>query len=73
MHTRRGQSLGRGIDHFRQVGALLENKADIPDPYEDEAYTYFGVLDIPEESCEDEEEERKPRGLFSYVKKDEQA
>lgn len=72
-HTKRGAMMGRGIDHFRQVGAVLVNKADVPDSYEEEAYKYFGVLDIPEESCEDEEEERKPRGLFGYVKKDEQA
>jgi replication-associated recombination protein RarA len=75
MHTRKGCAMGRGIDHFRQVGALLENKADIPDPYEEECYKVCesGILERSESSCEEEEEERKPRGLFSYVKKDEQA
>ena len=75
MHTRKGQAMGRGIDHFRQVGALLENKADIPDPYEEECYKVCesGILERSESSCETEEEERKPRGLFGYVKKDEQA
>ena len=32
-HTARGRRLGRGEDHFFEVGALIENAADVPDPY----------------------------------------
>jgi hypothetical protein len=38
-HTRRGRQLGRGYKHFFQEGAHLENRADIPDPYESRAGT----------------------------------
>lgn len=44
-HTRRGKSMGRGLDHFRTDGAKLDkpaSKKKCPDPYEDEAYQYFG-------------------------------
>jgi replication-associated recombination protein RarA len=37
-HTRRGKAKGRGIDHFRQDGAVLCPPPAAKDPYEDEAY-----------------------------------
>jgi replication-associated recombination protein RarA len=33
-HTRRGRQLGRGYKHFFAEGARLENRSDMPDPYE---------------------------------------
>ena len=33
-HTERGRKLGRGFKHFFEEGSRLENRADIPDPYE---------------------------------------
>ncbi len=36
-HTARGRKMGRGVDHFFDVGSKLENAADIPDPYRDSA------------------------------------
>jgi replication-associated recombination protein RarA len=35
-HTKRGRQRGRGHDYFFEVGALLENEADLPDPYAEE-------------------------------------
>jgi replication-associated recombination protein RarA len=32
-HTARGKRMGRGEDHFFEVGALIENESDLPDPY----------------------------------------
>jgi replication-associated recombination protein RarA len=32
-HTRRGSQMGRGLEHFFEVGAKLENVSPIPDPY----------------------------------------
>jgi replication-associated recombination protein RarA len=40
-HTRRGKALGRGIDHFRQVGATLNPAPVTPDQYEDRAYAIW--------------------------------
>lgn len=37
MHSATGKKLGRGIDHFLEEGAHLENKADIPDRFEEPA------------------------------------
>ncbi len=37
MHTARGARQGRGIQHFLEKGAKLENRSPIPDPYEEEA------------------------------------
>jgi replication-associated recombination protein RarA len=36
MHTARGRRLGRSVDHFFDVGAVIENAADLDDPYADE-------------------------------------
>lgn len=40
-HTLRGKQKGRGFDHFFDEGAHLENRAGIPDPYEEECRAYF--------------------------------
>lgn len=41
-HTARGRQMGRGIEHFLQVGAQLENEAvDIEDIYLPEASAYW--------------------------------
>jgi replication-associated recombination protein RarA len=47
-HTRAGKAMGRGFDHFRDVGSKLENEAG-PDPWRDEAFATWesGVLDGP--------------------------
>jgi replication-associated recombination protein RarA len=36
MHTRAGRMRGRGVDHFFEVGAVLENRT-LEDPYEERA------------------------------------
>ncbi len=33
MHTHRGRRLGRGTQHFFEVGAQLVNPAQVEDPY----------------------------------------
>lgn len=33
-HTQRGRKLGRGFKYFFEEGSKLENRAEIPDPYE---------------------------------------
>ena len=38
-HTSRGLRLGRGLQHFQDVGAQLDPPAS--DPYEDQAYAYW--------------------------------
>lgn len=35
-HTARGRRVGRGEEHFFDVGALIENVADLDDPYSEE-------------------------------------
>ncbi len=35
MHTRRGRSKGRGVEHFWSEAGKLENEAEIDDPYEE--------------------------------------
>jgi replication-associated recombination protein RarA len=35
-HTAAGKRLGRGWPHFFDVGAHLENRGDVPDPFEEE-------------------------------------
>jgi replication-associated recombination protein RarA len=35
-HTGRGRKMGRGQEHFFEEGAQLANRADMPDPYEEE-------------------------------------
>ena len=46
-HTRRGKSMKRGFDHFRQVGAKLSPNYNKQDEWEDEAYGYWksGIFD----------------------------
>jgi replication-associated recombination protein RarA len=34
-HTARGRKMGRGVDHFVEVGSKLENEAPIDDPYKE--------------------------------------
>jgi replication-associated recombination protein RarA len=36
-HTARGARMGRGMEHFVEVGSQLANQADVADPYADEA------------------------------------
>jgi len=44
MHTNRGRSMTRGLKHFREEGALLNNRDEaIDDPYEDNAYRRLSV------------------------------
>jgi len=38
-HTQKGRKLGRGFQHFRDVGSLLVNGT--PDQYEDEAFRFW--------------------------------
>lgn len=40
-HTRRGKKLGRGIKHFREVGAILLPAPATPDVYEADAYAIW--------------------------------
>ena len=37
MHTRKGKSLNRGLEHFFEESAQLENKGDVDDPYQESA------------------------------------
>jgi replication-associated recombination protein RarA len=48
-HTKRGKSMGRGFDHFWDVGTLLDNEpADVPDGYVDRARALrTGMLGAP--------------------------
>jgi len=50
-HTRAGVAMGRKWRHFVEVGALLENRAEVPDPYEAEAKQY--LLERDEQGAED--------------------
>ena len=44
-HTGRGRRLGRGWDHFKEVGTLLVNEAEsVPDPYRDEAFELWPTM-----------------------------
>lgn len=45
-HTRRGKKLGRGIHHFRQVGAVLNPAPVFADRYEDAAYAIWERKEI---------------------------
>lgn len=47
-HTRAGKAMGRGFEHFKEVGSHLENEAG-PDPWREEAFATWesGVLDGP--------------------------
>ncbi len=40
-HTRRGRKLGRGVDHFREVGTVLNPIPPGLDRYEEEAYAVW--------------------------------
>jgi replication-associated recombination protein RarA len=42
MHTAEGRRLGRGLDHFRAVGAVLAGNPS-KDEYEDEAYAMWAM------------------------------
>jgi replication-associated recombination protein RarA len=42
-HTLEGRKLGRGLDDFRQEGALLVPPPTADDPYEDEAYRLWQI------------------------------
>lgn len=42
MHTSEGKRLGRGLDHFRTVGALLQGNPP-KDAFEDEAYEMWAI------------------------------
>ena len=59
-HTMRGRRMGRGLEHFRREGSVLEPAHT--DRYEDEAYSYwqrhFGK---PKPSGNDAATERTPR------------
>jgi replication-associated recombination protein RarA len=43
MHTMEGKKRGRGLDHFRQEGALLDPAPEQPDRYEDEFYRLLAL------------------------------
>jgi replication-associated recombination protein RarA len=43
MHTIEGQKRGRGLDHFRQEGALLDSRPEQPDRYEEEFYRLLAL------------------------------
>jgi hypothetical protein len=47
MHTAAGRRMKppRGLQHFRDEGAKLENESAIPDPYRDEAYRLWQLRD----------------------------
>jgi hypothetical protein len=38
MHTLEGRKLGRGLQHFREIGALSVPQPTEPDEFESEAY-----------------------------------
>jgi len=54
-HTARGKKIGRGIQHFRTVGALVVNEA-FKDPFEEEAFTWYEEI---EKNCRNKGEEFK--------------
>jgi replication-associated recombination protein RarA len=43
MHTMKGKAMGRGLQHFRDEGALLIPPPTEPDPYEDGAYRLWAI------------------------------
>jgi replication-associated recombination protein RarA len=43
MHTIEGKKKGRGLDHFREEGALLDPGPHEPDPYEEEFYRLIAL------------------------------
>jgi hypothetical protein len=43
MHTIEGKKKGRGLDHFRQEGALLDPPPEKPDRYEEEFYRLIAL------------------------------
>jgi replication-associated recombination protein RarA len=42
-HTLIGKRMGRGIDYFREVSAKLVPPQAVKDPWEDEAYHFWGL------------------------------
>ncbi|MDP9378745.1 MAG: hypothetical protein M3Q29_01095 [Chloroflexota bacterium] len=40
-HTVRGRKMGRGVEHWLDVGCVLHNEVEGGDPYEEEARPYF--------------------------------
>ena len=75
-HTRRGKEMNRGFEHFRQEGSKLENLAtDVPDTYEDEAYTIWesGILEGDAEKAKEKKalkreqpSKKQERNLFEF-------
>ncbi|UPK38310.1 hypothetical protein IVB18_14325 [Bradyrhizobium sp. 186] len=43
MHTMKGKTMGRGLDHFREEGARLVPPPTAPDPYIEEAYRLWAI------------------------------
>ena len=43
MHTVEGKKRGRGLDHFREEGALLNPAPHEPDRYEEEFYRLLAL------------------------------
>ena len=44
-HTAQGKRLGRGLDHFREIGTQLVPAQPTKDAYEDEAYRLWALKD----------------------------
>ncbi|MBN1581066.1 MAG: hypothetical protein JXA89_10215 [Anaerolineae bacterium] len=40
-HTTQGKTMGRGVQHWREEGCVLEPVGDVADPYEDRAFAYW--------------------------------
>lgn len=56
-HTTEGKKMGRGLKHFREVGAVLIPKPDKKDKYEDEAYRLWARLEKSEKGLFQNENE----------------
>jgi replication-associated recombination protein RarA len=56
-HTAQGRRLGRGFDHFRQVGTVLVPPPATKDPYEDEAYRLWMLADGQKKAAKEAEHE----------------
>lgn len=55
-HTGAGKRMGRGVQHWREEGCILNPPSEIEDPYEDAAFDHW------EDFIKTEWGKRKPRG-----------
>lgn len=51
VHTSQGKRMGRGLDHFRNVGAILKDGPTAADDFEAEAYRLWRIKYGPEKSA----------------------